>query len=778
MALHKIPFYNRILFWFLLPVILVGFFCSTMFVTYMSSPLKDFLVKQFDANLQLASTMGLNKCEESLSYLLDLRLEKNSEMNHSLQNEAMEVIKNISTQFPNIHLMVLESNKSVKVCSLNNTPKKMDCSIEGQNNKALDFKIDGKQVKSYVQFFPFWDWHIVSFVFEKDYKIPIRMAYTVTYLSSFGVFIAVVSTLLLVFNMFIKKPINKIIKATEGVSEGNPYKFQTVPNNEFGILMKSFNGMIDSLENEKAEVRSLISQLKESEALFRSQFEYGNIGIAITTVKGDWIRANERLCEILGYTEEELKDKAWSKITHHEDFPSEMSFFYKMLAGEIDSYEIDKRLYNKKREIVYVHLNVSCFRNRDRSVRFVIGSILDITTRTLAEFERERLGLQLQQAQKMESIGHLAGGIAHDFNNMLSIVMGHTELAMIDLDPDTPVRKDLNIIQDAAKRSKDLVRHLLAYARKQTISPKILSINDTISGMLKMLKRLISEDIDLAWMPGKDILGKMKIDPAQVDQVLTNLIINARDSIGGVGKITIETDEVVIDEEYCLNHTEFIVGKFVLFVVSDSGVGMDEKTIQKIFDPFFTTKELGQGTGLGLATVYGIVKQNNGFINVYSEKGEGTTFKIYFPVTEAREDDVISYIKTDIIPKGTETILVVEDDKSILNMVESILKQLGYNVITANSPNSAIDTAEPYEGKIDLLITDVVMPQMNGKKLAHKLNELNINLKCLFMSGYTANVIAHRGVLDEGIFFLQKPFSIMDLALKVREVLDKVDTSA
>ena len=447
-----------------------------------------------------------------------------------------------------------------------------------------------------------------------------------------------------------------------------------------------------------------------------------------------------------------------------------------MLSGEIESYEMEKRYLHKNGDIVFTHLNVSCFRNPDRSIRFVIASLLDISDRKYAEKEKERLDAQLHQAQKMESVGHLAGGIAHDFNNMLSVVIGHTELGMNELDRDAPMHHRLKVIHDAARRSADLVRQLLAFARKQTISPKVLDINDTISGMLQMLRQLIGEDIDLAWMPGH-AMGKVRIDPSQIDQVLTNLMVNARDAIGGVGKVTIETGTIVLDEAYCAGHPGFLPGRFVMLAVSDNGTGMDEKTLAQIFDPFFTTKNIGKGTGLGLATVYGIVKQNDGFINVYSETGQGTTFKIYLPVIESKEDGAPRKAIQEVMTRGTETVLIVEDDEAILDLGKSILEQLGYTVLTAGAPDAAIAVAQSHRGRIALLLTDVVMPQMNGRQLAQRLAEAVPDLKCLFMSGYTANVIAHRGILDEGVNFLQKPFSMAALAAKVREVLDGVEMS-
>ena len=385
--------------------------------------------------------------------------------------------------------------------------------------------------------------------------------------------------------------------------------------------------------------------------------------------------------------------------------------------------------------------------------------------------ERLSLESQLQQAQKLESVGRLAGGVAHDFNNMLSVIIGHAELAMGRLGPDQPLFADLMEIRKAAGHSAELTQQLLAFARKQTVAPRVLDLNGTVEGMLRMLRRLIGEDIDLRWLPGTKV-WPVKVDPSQVDQVLANLCINARDAIAADGRITIETGVATFDDAYCADHPGFVKGDFVMLVVSDNGHGMDRETLSRIFEPFFTSKEIGQGTGLGLATIYGIVKQNNGFVNVYSEPGSGTTFKIYLPRHMAETAGPLKEASSAPPGRGSETILLVEDEPSILNMAKTLLESFGYRVLPAPTPTDAIRQAEEFAAEIHLLIADVVMPGMNGRDLAENLTSRYPGLKHLFMSGYTANVIAHHGVLDEGVNFIQKPFSVQGLATKVREVLD------
>jgi PAS domain S-box-containing protein len=403
--------------------------------------------------------------------------------------------------------------------------------------------------------------------------------------------------------------------------------------------------------------------------------------------------------------------------------------------------------------------------------RVFLAVIFDIRERREAEAEREKLQAQLLQAQKMESVGRLAGGVAHDFNNMLGVILGYAELALDQIETQAPLFECLQEIRKAAERSAKLTRQLLAFARKQTASPRVLDLNDTVEGMLQMLRRLIGEDIDLRWLPGAR-LWPVRIDPSQIDQILANLCVNARDAIAGVGRVTIRTGTGVFDAAYCAAHPEFSPGQFVMLAVSDDGCGMDAQTCERLFEPFFTTKPVGQGTGLGLPTVYGIVRQNNGFIQVESRPGQGTTLRIYLPRhLAAPGEQAAAYEPGAPVIGGQETVLLVEDEPAILSVGQIMLERLGYRVLAASHPQEAVRLAKDARERIDLLITDVVMPGMNGRDLARRLQAHQPPLKVLFMSGYTADVITRQGVLEEGVEFIQKPFSYRELAQRVRGVL-------
>ena len=388
------------------------------------------------------------------------------------------------------------------------------------------------------------------------------------------------------------------------------------------------------------------------------------------------------------------------------------------------------------------------------------------------EQNRREMETQLRQAQKMEAVGRLAGGVAHDYNNMTNVIMGYADMALEKLTVSDPLYADLIEIREAARRSMELTRQLLAFARCQAIAPRVMDINQAVKSILKMLRHLIGEDIELTWCPGEQI-WPIRIDSSQIDQILANLCVNARDAISGVGNVIIETANVEIDDVYSALNKGMIPGQFVQLAISDDGEGMDASTLDKIFEPFFSTKGIGRGTGLGLATVYGIVKQNSGFISAYSELGKGTTLKVYLPRVIGQSIDIQGTGIAEIAQGHDETVLLVEDEIAILKLVERLLKQMGYRVLVANSPIEAIALAENHPEKIDLLITDVIMPALNGNDLAKRLQNLFPKLRVLFMSGYTANIIVHRGVIDKDVFMIQKPFSKKELSAKIREVFTK-----
>ena len=428
-------------------------------------------------------------------------------------------------------------------------------------------------------------------------------------------------------------------------------------------------------------------------------------------------------------------------------------------------YQIVHRLLLKDKTVKYVTEMCETFYDDSGEPILSVGTIQDIT-------EQKNLEAQLLQSQKMEAIGKLSGGVAHDFNNLLTSITGNAELLSMKLQKDSPLKEYAKEISKASDRAASLTRQLLAFSRKQVLQPKVMSLNGAILDMEKMLRRLIGEDIDLKTTLS-DELGNVEADPGQVEQVILNLCVNARDAMPRGGKITIETANVELDESYTRTHRTVIPGPYVMMAISDDGAGMDKETQSRIFDPFFTTKERGKGTGLGLSTVYGIVKQSEGNIWVYSEPGKGTTFKIYLPRVEKSVEKIVKTKEPVKSLTGTETVLVVEDDGMVRKLAHKVLKDYGYKVLVAENGKEGLKICEENKGPIHLMLTDVVMPEMGGRKLADHLKDLRPEIKVLYMSGYTDNTIVHHGILDKGMNFIQKPFTPETLAAKVRGMLEE-----
>ena len=478
---------------------------------------------------------------------------------------------------------------------------------------------------------------------------------------------------------------------------------------------------------------------------------------------GRCLKAPPRLCEILGYTEEELLARKFQDITHPEDRTANWEACQRLFRGEVNSVEYEKRYLRKDGTIVWVYLNSSMIFNQEGKPDRMLAYIRDIT-------EQKRLEEHLRQSQKMEAVGRLAGGVAHDFNNMLTIIHGYCDLTLEGLQPFDPIHENVVEIRKAADRAALLTRQLLAFSRKQILAPKTLNLNEIVSESQKMLHRLIAEDVEIK-IALDPKLGDIKADSGQIEQLLMNLVINARDAMPQGGLLTLETRNVDMDHECGEEEPNVTPGRYIMLAISDTGHGMDAETKAHVFEPFFTTKEPGRGTGLGLATVYGIVQQSGGYITVTSEPGAGTTFKVYLPRVEAAEKRPAD--KNLASPgSGTETILLVEDEDMVRTLACRILRSCGYNVLEACNGGEALLMCEQRQETIQLLLTDVVMPRMSGRDLAERLRALRPELKVIFMSGYTDDVVLRHGVLSLDAEFIQKPFASRDLIGKVRAVLD------
>ncbi len=569
---------------------------------------------------------------------------------------------------------------------------------------------------------------------------------------------------------------NEIIK--KGVVTNREIEVSGKDNNKIHV---KFSGALMEIQGEKqiltiaenvTEQKKAEETLKESETHFRRLFKNAPVPMAHISLTGKILDLNDKLTQTMGHTTEKIStlEQAWDlafsdaklRDTVTRQWKAELESAIKN-NNDMKPFECPLLYLDGSRHDIVISTKLI----KDS----IVVSFFDITDRKKAEAEREKLQEQLHQSQKLEAVGMLAGGIAHDFNNMLGSIMGYTELTLAGMKPDDPFRDNLQNILKATRKSADLTRQLLTFARKQNIHPVTLELNKSIESVLKMIRRIIGENIELDWKPDKSPC-KIKMDPTQLDQILVNFCVNARDAIQDTGKITIKTDTVIFDHNNRLTDQNIKHGKYAMLAVTDNGSGMDKETIEHIFEPFYTTKAEGKGTGLGLATVYGIVKQNNGTINVFSELKKGTTFKIYIPaVSDSSNSDQKE--NNEAIPYGKgETVLIVEDDETVLSIAVMMLKRLGYNVLSAITPKEAIEIAEESETALQVLISDVVMPGMNGSDLAEKLKIKIPGIKIIFMSGYEDAVIASEGILKKGNNFIQKPFSISDIALTMRKVID------
>ena len=520
-----------------------------------------------------------------------------------------------------------------------------------------------------------------------------------------------------------------------------------------------------------SERKEAAAALLESEERCRKIFEESSLGMVMAGPDYHFMRANAAFCRMLGYTESELIPFTFEDITHPDHIAEDAMHVGALYRDKIPFYRTEKRYVRKDKQIVWASTTVNTVRDKSGEFLYFLAMVEDISERKRAEEERGALESQLRHAQKMEAIGQLAGGIAHDFNNILTVIIGFGTLVRMALDKHQPVSREyVDQMLTSSEKAAHLTESLLTFSRKRQINLEPCKVNDLVATAGKLLARLLTEDIELriTKSPGNPII---MVDVTQMDQILMNLASNARDAMPKGGLLSIETEEVVLDDEFRKTHGYGKLGRYALFSVSDTGIGMDEATREHIFEPFFTTKGVGKGTGLGLSTVYGVVKRHNGYITVYSEPNHGTTFRIYLPLVETVEQGK-SQLSANV-RGGTETVLVVEDEPGVRKFTTKILQAYGYTTIEAIDGENAINVFMKSKGKIDLIIMDVVMPRKNGKEAYEEIRKSSHDVKIIFVSGHTAEVIFDRGINDMAVDYLPKPLSPNKLLQKVREVLDR-----
>ncbi|MBD3267182.1 PAS domain-containing protein, partial [bacterium] len=596
-------------------------------------------------------------------------------------------------------------------------------------------------------------WGVVVQQPKRDlYREPQQQALLISGIFAAGMLLAV---LLFLFVMhYTVTPLHRLIT---NIKAGTVPPIETFPRDEIGELAGEFKQLYGRLVESN-------DALKESESQYRTLIQNLQQSIFLKDTNYTYISVNQSFCALVGMDADAILGKTDADIFSPEQAEKYQVEDKDVLENGNGIEYVEESTLNKNKR--WVQVIKTPVKDDDGNITELLGIFWDIT-------DHKKLEEQYRQSQKMEAIGQLAGGIAHDFNNLLQGINGYAYMVKQEIHPDTPVYEMIAQIGKAGDRAAKLVAQLLAFSRRQVLKLEYLDLNDVMSGLINMVERVIGEHIRVIFLPGRQ-LGVVHADRTQMEQVIINLCINARDAMPEGGTLTIETENVRIDEDYCKTHSWAEPGRFILLSITDTGVGMDSQTLEKIFDPFFTTKDIGKGTGLGLATVYGIVCQHEGMIQAYSEQGKGSTFKIYLPIVERLATSINSKVEGPI-PNGKETILLAEDEELVRNLAMKILKRAGYKVMIAADGDEALRLCEVHGDSIDLAILDVVMPKLGGKGVYEKVKDRFPKIKFLFSSGYSQNAIHTNFVLHEGFQLIQKPFSPNDLLRRVRKVLDDED---
>jgi PAS domain S-box-containing protein len=756
---EKLLFRNRILLLILLPVLVVGIIISGFSILYLTPPLVSFIKNNIDADLELASKLGMTVCENSLNYLLDLRLENDIEMNAALKQETVEEIKGISKQLHKIHMLIIEDNRTLMGSSLNLKNKKLIFpKLNIGENGITTQNLWGDPVRINYRYFPFWNWTIVSLISEADYMSPILLAKNIIYWETLGILAVVLLTLFLAFTLFVNIPLKRVIGATEEIADGKFQKINIRRNDEIGQLVHSFNSMIDSLDKKDADVKNLLEALKTSEYRFRTLFENTPIGIGVTSFNGEAIECNDAMLQLVGSAKSEIKRINFKDIYYS---PNEGEMLIKEVQKRGAIHNVETKMKRNDGAIYHARLNISQIELDDKNVLLIIAE--DITS-------QKNLEIQLQQAHKMESIGTLAGGIAHDFNNILGIIVGNTELAIDDVSEWNPARQNMEEIRTASFRARDVVRQLLSFARQTKLEKKPTNIIPIVKESLKLLRSSIPTSTEIRQNIPTDI-DTILADPTQINQVLINLCTNADHAMPDGGIIKVILKNVELGENATAQYHNLNPGRYVNLIVSDTGHGIPKEEIDRIFDPYFTTKEVGKGTGMGLAVVHGIVKGHNGLITVESELEKGTTFSMFFPVVE--KEAVVETESDEDLPAGNERILFVDDEESIAKLGHRRLERLGYKLESTTSPIKALALFRSQPDQFDLIITDLTMPKMTGDKLVKEILNIRSDIPIILCTGFSEKIDEKKAKEIGAADYIEKPLDKRDFAFKVRKVLDE-----
>jgi PAS domain S-box-containing protein len=766
------PSSKRIAWSILWPVLLAGIIFATILIYYLTPPLISPLEKSMEAELHLATYLGVGICEKKLQELRELQMEDDPEMKAALKQEAIAEIKEVCARLHKLHMVVLGENQIVAGTTLELPPGESpfpNLPRSSQDTLADDV-VAGQWVKLHHRYFPFWKWQIVSFLYEKDYLRPIALTRTILYLGTLGVFSFLVLSVFLVFHWRVTSPLNKIIKATEVLARGDFQKLQMDRRDEIGQVALAFDNMVDSLEEDQQRLQFTLTALKDSEERYRLLTEY-SLAIILIIENGYIIYVNKKAIENLDYTLQDLLGVKLQEVIAPEDRELFQSLLGSLERGELPMAHKELRWLTKGGESRWLEMLALPINYRGRNV--ILGHALDIHDKKVADLEKAKLEEQLRQSQKLEAIGTLAGGIAHDFNNILAAIQGNVELTLLflekDPDPDK-IKANLQEILQAGKRAQDAVRQILTFTRSIDQLEERVQVHLILKEVLNLIRPSLPATIKIRTRID-DRSGAVLADPTQIHQVIMNLCTNACQAMqerGGVLEVSL--DNTLLGGYETGSSPQLPPGSYLRLVVSDTGPGMEPQVRERIFEPYFTTKEQGEGTGLGLAVVHGIVSRLGGAIMVESNPGQGSSFQVYLPrlktgITRQTE-------KAEPLCLGKERILYIEDERQVAEVGRRLLAHLGYQVTALNSSVEARELFHSRPQDFDLVITDLTMPQMTGVELAADFVKIRPDLPIILCSGFNESVSPETARQLNIREFLMKPAKIADFAKAIRRVLD------
>ena len=764
----KFLFNNRLLFAVLFPVVIVGIIFSFVSIKILTPPLVDSLQNQTDIALYHTSDVLISICEERFGDLIELRLDNDPEMQNAYLQEAVQQIKVMNKIHPDIKVLIMRSGENLlKPQGENGNITWEGSSTIGESTygEIIDSTIQGEPVRLIDQYYPFWDLHLISLISKNDYNAPVIQVRRIVAFGTFGVFITVFVTLLLLFLWRINKPLKKIISATEDVASGHFVRTDVKGDDEIARVSMAFNEMVESLEKDKHRIGSILDRLKDSEEQYRILTEKTLAYVAVIK-DGSCKFINARMLKALEYEHNWIYSNDFFNIVDDADRKILKKIVTALQSGKEKEKHLECRFQTSSSEILWVELQANQIMYQDEPSVLIHG--IDITSRKEERQKRVKLEIQLEQAKRLEALGTLAGGVAHDFNNMLGGILGAAEMLALHIPEDSKISKYQKLIVQSASRAATLTEQLLSFSRRtpksstpvdihEIISETLVLFNNTVDKRIRIVKALEAQECT--------IIG----DPSQLQNVILNLSINGTQAMPEGGTLTITTQNVELDEEYQkVSSFELHPGTYIEIEVSDTGQGIQPEHLSRIFDPFFTTKEKGKGTGLGLASVYGVIQQHGGAIEVTSKENLGTAFTILLPVTHAEKQ---AHVSPPVQIQGSGRILVVDDEEVMRTTAKALLEDLGYEIVLAANGKQALEKFQQERGKIDLVLLDMIMPEMNGKDCFKELRMIEPDIKIILSSGFTREDDLRELQLSGLSGFIRKPYRSSNLSQIIYDAL-------